>query len=175
MGAQDPRERPAGPGRPAREPSRSGGGRRWLSWTVMAVVVAVALVIGSVTRSGSETVSQRVDRIARDVRCPSCSGLSAAESDAPTAVAVRQLITDRVKAGRNDASIETELVHSYGSGILLRPPASGVAAAVWVVPAVAGAAGVIALVVVFRRRRLVDGGGSAVTAEDRALVERALH
>jgi len=127
VGAPHPRERPTGPGRPAREPSRSGG-RRWLSWTVMAVVLAVALVIGSVTRSGSETVSQRVDRIAGDVRCPSCSGLSAAESDAPTAVAVRKLITDRVKAGRNDASIETELVHSYGSGILLRPPASGVAA-----------------------------------------------
>ena len=49
-----------------------------------------------------------------------------AESDAPTAVAVRQLITDRVTDGRSDSSIETELVHSYGSGILLRPPASGV-------------------------------------------------
>jgi cytochrome c-type biogenesis protein CcmH len=141
----------------------------------MAVVLAVALVIGSFTRSGSETVGQRVDRIAREVRCPSCSGLSAAESDAPTAVAVRQLITDRAKAGRSDASIETELVHSYGSGILLRPPASGVAAVVWLVPAVAGAGGVIALVVVFRRRRLGDGGGLAVSAEDRALVERALH
>jgi hypothetical protein len=45
---------------------------------------------------------------------------------------------------------------------------------VWVVPAVAGAAGVIGLVVVFRRRRLGDGGGSGVSAEDRALVEQAL-
>jgi cytochrome c-type biogenesis protein CcmH len=141
---------------------------------VMALVLAVALVIGSSARSGSETVSQRVDRIARDVRCPSCSGLSVAESDAPTAVAVRQLITDRVKAGRSDGSIETDLVRSYGSGILLRPPASGVAAVVWVLPAVAGAAGVIALVVVFRRRRLGDDGGSTVSAEDRALVEQAL-
>jgi cytochrome c-type biogenesis protein CcmH len=140
----------------------------------MAVLLAVALVIGSTTRSGSETVSQRVDRIARDVRCPSCSGLSVAESDAPTAVAVRQLITDRVRDGRSDGSIETELVHSYGSGILLRPPATGVGAVVWVVPAVAGAVGVIALVVVFRRRRLGDGGGSAVSSEDRALVEQAL-
>ncbi len=152
----------------------SGRSRRWLPWMVLAVVLAVALVIGSGSRSSSETVGQRVDRIARDVRCPSCSGLSVAESDAPTAVAVRQLITERVEAGRSDASIETELVHSYGSGILLRTPASGVAAVVWVAPVVAGAAGVIAVVVVFRRRRLGDGGGSAVTAEDRALVERAL-
>ena len=148
--------------------------RRWLSWIVLAVVLAGALAIGSGTRPGSATVSQRVDRIARDVRCPSCSGLSVAESDAPTAMAVRQLITDRVKAGRSDSSIETELVHSYGSGILLRPPASGVGAVVWVVPAVAGAVGVIALVVVFRRRRLGDGGGSQVSDEDRALVEQAL-
>jgi cytochrome c-type biogenesis protein CcmH len=141
---------------------------------VLAVVLAVALVIGSGTRSGSETTSQRVDRIAKDVRCPSCSGLSVAESDAPTAVAVRQLITDRVKAGRSDGSIETELVRSYGSGILLRPPASGVAAVVWVVPVVAGAAGVIALVAVFRRRRLRAGPEAPVSEQDRALVEQAL-
>jgi cytochrome c-type biogenesis protein CcmH len=140
----------------------------------MVLALAVALVIGSGARSGSETVSQRVDRIARDVRCPTCSGLSVAESDAPTAVAVRQLITDGVKAGRSDGSIETEVVHSYGSGILLRPPATGVGAVVWVVPSVAGAVGVIALVVVFRRRRLGDDGASAVSAEDRALVEQAL-
>jgi len=147
---------------------------RWLPWTVLAVVLAVALVIGSGARSSSESASQRVDRIARDVRCPSCSGLSVAESDAPTAVAVRQLITDRVRAGRSDGSIETELVRSYGSAILLRPPASGVAAVVWVVPVVAGAAGVIALVVVFRRRRLRAGQEAPVSDEDRALVEQAL-
>jgi cytochrome c-type biogenesis protein CcmH len=147
---------------------------RWLPWMALAVVLAVALVIGSGARSGSETASQRVDRIARDVRCPSCSGLSVAESDAPTAVAVRQLITDRVRAGRSDGSIETELVRSYGSAILLRPPASGVAAVVWVVPVVAGAAGVIALVVVFRRRRLRAGQEAPVSDEDRALVEQAL-
>jgi len=148
--------------------------RRWLSWIVLAVVLAVALAIGSGTRPGSATVSQRVDRIARDVRCPSCSGLSVAESDAPTAMAVRQLITDRVKAGRSDSSIETELVHSYGSGILLRPPAGGVAAVVWVVPLVAAAAAAVGLVVVFRRRRLRAGPASAVSEEDRALVEQAL-
>jgi cytochrome c-type biogenesis protein CcmH len=96
------------------------------------------------------------------------------ESDAPTAVAVRQLITDEVRAGRSDRSIESELVQKYGSGILLRPPASGVAAAVWVVPAVAGVAGVVALVVVFRRRRLRVASESTVSEEDRALVERAL-
>jgi cytochrome c-type biogenesis protein CcmH len=149
---------------------------RWrhLSWVVLAVVLAVALVIGSGSRSGPKTVAQRVDGIARDVRCPSCSGLSVAESDAPTAVAVRQLITDQVKAGRSDSSIETELVHSYGSGILLRPPASGVAAVVWVAPLVATAAAVVTFVVVFRRRRLAAVPASPASDEDRALVEQAL-
>jgi cytochrome c-type biogenesis protein CcmH len=141
---------------------------------VLAVVLVVALVIGSGTRSVSVTASQRVDRIARDVRCPSCSGLSVAESDAPTAVAVRQLITDRVRAGRSDGSIEAELVRSYGSGILLRPPASGVGAVVWVAPALAGAAGVIAMVVVFGRRRRRAGPEAPVSDADRALVEQAL-
>jgi cytochrome c-type biogenesis protein CcmH len=140
----------------------------------LAAALTVALVVGSGPRQGSETVNQRVDRIAGEVRCPSCSGLSVSESDAPTAVAVRQLITDEVRAGRSDRSIESELVQKYGSGILLRPPASGVAAVVWVVPAAAGVAGVVALVVVFRRRRLRVASESTVSEEDRALVERAL-
>lgn len=149
---------------------------RWLklSWVALATVLVVALVIGSSSRPGPQTVSQRIDRIAREVRCPSCSGLSVAESDAPTAVAVRQLITDRVKAGRSDQNIESELVRSYGSGILLRPPATGVSAVVWAVPAGAGVAAVVALVVVFRRRRLQAASESTVSEEDRALVERAL-
>lgn len=150
------------------------GWARWLPWAGLAVALVVALFIGSGTRSGPETVAQRVDHISQDVRCPSCTGLSVAESDAPTAVAIRQLITARVEAGRSDASIEADLVRSYGSGILLSPPAHGVSAVVWVVPILAGAAGVIGLVVVFRRRRLRQGSEWQASEEDRALVERAL-
>jgi len=50
----------------------------------------------------------------------------------------------------------------------------GVAAVVWVVPLVAAAAAAVGLVVVFRRRRLRAGPASAVSEEDRALVEQAL-
>ena len=161
-------------GRTGWPPRFDRGWARWLPWAVLAVALVVALIIGSGSRSGPETVGQRVANISQDVRCPSCSGLSVEESNAPTAVAIRQLITARVQAGHSDASIEAELERSYGSGILLRPPASGVAAVVWVVPLVAATGAVVTLVVIFRRRRMGTGPAPPVSEEDRALVEQAL-
>ena len=60
----------------------------------------------------------------------------------------------------------------YGPSILLRPPTTGITAVVWVVPLVAAAGGLGGLGLFFWRRRRPST--SPVTAEDRALVDRAL-
>jgi cytochrome c-type biogenesis protein CcmH len=139
------------------------GGRRslrtWLPWLALVVVLAVALVAGTRRDGGPETVEGRVHRVAKEIRCPTCRSISAAESDAPASVAVRKEIERQVRDGRSDAEIRSFFVDRFGDDILLRPRASGVAAAVWALP-------VIALVC-----RATPG---TATAEDRALVERAL-
>jgi cytochrome c-type biogenesis protein CcmH len=143
-----------------------------LPWLVMAVVLAVALVIGAQGRSGPMTEAQRVKHIASEIRCPTCRNQSAAESDAAAAKAVRDEIDRRVKAGQTDGEIVAFMVSRYGSDILLKPEASGVASLVWALPVVAVVVALAALAVAFRRWRARPG--VEVSAEDRALVEREL-
>ena len=143
-----------------------------LPWLVMAVVLVSALVIGTRGRSGPPTENQRVQRIASQVRCPTCRELSAAESDAAAAKAIRTEVGRRVRAGESDGQILAFLVSRYGDDILLKPKGSGVAGLVWVLPVAAVVCALAGLAVAFRRWRAHPG--VAVSPEDRALVEREL-
>jgi cytochrome c-type biogenesis protein CcmH len=141
-------------------------------WAVLLVAVGVALGIGASGGSATQSPTQRADAIDAVVRCPSCDGISVADSSASTAEAIRQAVLARVRAGQSDGQIDAFLVSRYGPGILLRPPVSGVTAWVWILPPVALGAAVATLVtVVWRRRRPV---AVTVSGEDRMLVEQAL-
>ena len=112
----------------------SGRWRRWAPWLLVAAMVGVGLGIG-VGRSGAPpTLDQQVRSIASEVRCPSCADLNAAESNAVTAVAVRNAIRQRLQQGQSRAQIESFLAGRYGADILLRPPTSGAGALVWALP-----------------------------------------
>ena len=143
-------------------------GSRRLSWGVLALVLVGALAIGSRGESGPPTEDQRVQRIASVVRCPTCRGLSAAQSDAPSAEAIRDEVRRRVQEGETDAQIKAYLVSRYGEDILLQPKSR----VVWALPVIGGAAAVGGLVFALRRRRVKPG--PAVSDADEALVARAM-
>jgi cytochrome c-type biogenesis protein CcmH len=145
--------------------------RRRTAWVALAVVVVVALVIGARTPA-AQTPAQKAASIASEVRCPTCEGQSAEVSDAAAAQAVRTFILTEVEAGQSRGRIEQELEDRYGSDILLRPPASGIAGLVWVLPIVALVLAVAGLAVAFRRWRTV--GEAPVTEADRRRVAEAL-
>ena len=143
-----------------------------LPWVLMTVVLAGALAVGARDGGGPRSERDRVMAVAGEVRCPTCRGLSAAESDAKAAQAIRDEITERVRAGESDAEIRAFLVSRYGRDILLRPEAGGVAALVWALPVAGLVVAVAGLVVVFRRWRGRSGGEPS--PEDQDLVARAL-
>ena len=145
---------------------------RRLTWGVLALVLVGALALGSRGRPGPPTEDQRVERITSVVRCPTCRGLSAAQSDAPSAESIRDEVRRRVQAGETDAQVKGYLVSRYGEDILLQPEAEGVGVLVWALPLVAGVAAVGGLVVVLRGRRVRPG--RKASAADQALVEEAL-
>ena len=140
-------------------------------WLVVGFALVGALFVGSRGEGGPETAAQRADRIAHSVRCPTCRGLSAAESDARASIAVRDEILRRVRAGESDDTIRAFLVSRYGEDILLSPPSRGIGAVVWVLPAVAVAGAVALLALAFGRwRRQLS---AEPTPEDELLVTRA--
>lgn len=144
----------------------------WPTWVVLGVALTIALVIGSRAPGGGPSVGQRVAAIASDIRCPSCSGLSAQDSNASTAIAIRNSIRQRVEAGQTDSEIEAYLESRYGTSVLLSPPASGVDALVWVIPLAALGAALAILTCIFATRR--KRRPLPASAADQALVEKAL-
>lgn len=141
-----------------------------LQWLVMAVVVVVALFIGGRGDGTPATAAERTDRIAKTVRCPTCEGLSVAESDAPASRAIRDDIARRIDDRQTDGEIRAFLVSRYGRDVLLKPESRGVAGLVWALPVAGGVLALAGLVAAFRR------WGRRVTLdpsdEDRVLVAR---
>ena len=146
---------------------------RRLNWLLLALVLVGALAVGSRSASGPVTEDQRVERITSVVRCPTCQGLSVAQSDAPAARAIEDEVRRRVQAGESDRQIKDYLVSRYGQDIILQPEAEGVGLLVWALPLVGGVAAIAGLVVVMRGRRIRPG--RKVSAADHALVQEALH
>ena len=92
--------------------------RRWLPWLLLAVVVLVSLAVGASGSDGADSDAARSARLAKQVRCPTCRGLSAAESDAKAAQAVRAEIRSRVEAGESDENIRAYLASRYGQRLI---------------------------------------------------------
>jgi cytochrome c-type biogenesis protein CcmH len=125
----------------------------WARVGLPLVVLVVALVIGSgALDSSPPTAGQRAAALEAGVRCPSCTDLSVAESNATTAIAVRHQIESMVAAGRSNADIDQALVSEYGQTILLVPPDAGGVPVIWIIPIVLGAAALAGVGVLFWRR-----------------------
>jgi cytochrome c-type biogenesis protein CcmH/NrfF len=138
-----------------------------LNWTVLGVVLCVALFIGSRGPSGPPTEAQRVHRIASVMRCPTCRGLSVAQSDSIAAEQIRDEVRRRVEAGESDTQIKQYLASRF-PGMLLKPRNP----LVWLVPGVIVVLATASLIFVLVRVHL--RATPAVSDADRRLVDRAL-
>lgn len=153
--------------------ARGSAVRVWLPWALLFVVVVTLLAFGSQGTTGDLTAQDRVTDLARSIKCPTCSGESAADSNAPSSQEVRRDIAQRIEQGQTDDAIRSFYVSRYGESILLTPASTGVASLVWIVPVVAFVIAVTALVLIFRRGR---GDPTAeVSDADRVLVDQARH
>lgn len=144
--------------------------RRWLPLALLGGLLLAALAVAARPQV-DRSEAARVQRIAREVRCPTCRGLSAAESQAEAATAVKVFIRDRLRQGASDTQVKAELADRFGTSILLRPPASGIAGLVWAVPVAALVLAGGGLAFAFWRWRA--RGLRRASDEDVVLVERA--
>jgi cytochrome c-type biogenesis protein CcmH len=146
--------------------------RRAGPWIVLAGVLAGLLWVGAQHSDRPRTLDERVLAVARDVRCPTCESQSAADSNAPASEAIRGEIRAQLKQGRSPAQIRAFLVSRFGSDILLKPEASGIAGLVWAIPVVVLVVAALGLGLGFRRWRPAAAGPP--TPDERDAVERAM-
>lgn len=143
--------------------------RRRLSWAGLALVIVIALAFGS-GAGRSRTVDDQVNSIARTIKCPQCSGQSAATSEASSAVAIRRDIARRLGDGQSADDIRDYYGTRY-EDLLLTPSRSGAASLVWILPVVMVVVTFGALTLALMRNRRRPGG--TATSEDRILVSAA--
>lgn len=149
----------------------SGRGRV-AGWMAMAVVVVAALTIGVVQGREPRTLQDRVDAIAKTIKCPQCRSESVYESRTAASEDIRRQIAVLVQDGHAANEIRASISAAYDQDLVLTPPSSGVGGLVWVLPVVALALALGGLVLAFRRWRAM-GGPAEPSDDDRALVAEA--
>ena len=132
----------------------SSGSERSLSirWIVLALLVVAALIVGSgALDATTPTLQRRAAALDARLKCPACEDLSVAESTAPSSLAVRREVAQRLAEGQSDQQIISALTDQYGQSVLLTP-SGGLSVILWAVPAAAAIVVVVVVLVVARRR-----------------------
>jgi cytochrome c-type biogenesis protein CcmH len=149
--------------------------KQWPGWLVMACVLAALLVVGVRRANEPRSADERVQSISKRIACPVCDGESVAESRAPSAIQIRNEIESLVDDGQlADNDIVVSIDQRYVEELALLPSSSGVDLLIWVLPTVAGVAGIGGLVVAFSRWRRQTGDAAGPSDADRELVAAAL-
>jgi cytochrome c-type biogenesis protein CcmH len=137
----------------------------------MGLVLLGALVVGLQPDDTARTPEEQVFDVASGYKCPTCRSQSVADSEAPSAKAIRAEIARRLEEGGSEQSIRDYLVGRFGEEIVLTPSSSGVTGLVWIIPVVAVALAVAGLALAFRRWQRRPS--VSVSDEDRQLVAEA--
>ncbi len=142
-------------------------GRAW--WVVVAaLVLGVGLALAVAPSGRPPSTYQRVEAIASQLRCPVCSGESAAASDTVQAIAMRREISRELAAGRSPHQILAGFVGQYGTWILARPPRRGVYGLLWLAPVLALAAVTVVVVRYLQLRPVRRASGDEAQAAQAA-------
>lgn len=79
-------------------------------------------------------LEEKAVSIFKQVKCPSCAGQSIHNSEAQTALIMRQVIRERVLEGDDEADIYAYLQQEYGDQALMTPPLKTGTALLWLGP-----------------------------------------
>lgn len=115
------------------------------SAVIGVAVVLLSGVVAVVLALAPAPERDRVQDLAERLRCPVCTSVSVAESPSETAVAMRQVVSDQVAAGRSDEEVVAYFRARYGDWTVIDPPASGSTLLLWVLPVAAALTGIVVL------------------------------
>lgn len=140
----------------------------------MALALLIALLFTAAFLPASaraDALDDEVRAIAKQLRCPVCTGETVADSNAEVSIQIRGVIRQKLEAGETPDQIKAYFVARYGEGILLTPETSGFTLGVWVMPIVALIVGLLIVLGVLRSwsRR----GGEAVVDDEPAAIPAA--
>ncbi|WP_373745052.1 cytochrome c-type biogenesis protein [Achromobacter insuavis] len=175
---------PAPAWRPAQSPGiQEGHGgqppRRRPAHGLAAPLLALLLALGSLAPARAQAPSpplppaleQRAEHLAHGLRCLVCQNQSLAESNAPLAHDMRNLIRSQLAEGRSDAQIMRFFEDRYGDFVRYEPPFKPITWLLWLGPFALLALGFAVLWRTVARR---PRSRPPLTADERARAARYL-
>lgn len=139
----------------------------------LALVLAQAQVQAPAAAVPALSAEQeaRADKLAHGLRCLVCQNQTLAESNAPLAQDMRDLIRGQLAAGRTDAQIMRFFEERYGDFVRYDPPFKPITWLLWLGPFALLALGFAVLLRTLRRRA---GARAPLTADERERAARFL-
>jgi cytochrome c-type biogenesis protein CcmH len=107
--------------------------------------------------------ADRLYQFNSQLRCMVCQNESLADSNAPLAVDLKNLVRERMAAGESNEQIKSFLVERYGDFVTYRPPFNASTLLLWLGPLLLLALGAL---VVWRNLRASPAGSAAADEED---------
>lgn len=104
----------------------------------------------------SEALEARENLLAHHLRCVVCQNQTVAESNAPLAADMRQVIREQLRAGRADAEIVAFFEQRYGAFVRYSPPWQPSTWLLWTGPFLVLLVGLAGLALALRRRGAFD-------------------
>jgi cytochrome c-type biogenesis protein CcmH len=101
--------------------------------------------------SADSALDVHTTRLAVQLRCAVCQGISIQESPSALAREMRELVKEQLRAGRTDAEVKAYFVSKYGEWILLAPKAQGFNLLLYLAPFVLLVGGFVGIAVVVKR------------------------
>jgi len=120
------------------------------------LVLALVALIGAIwslmilNAARNETLDQRVQDVASQLKCPICQGESVANSPSQLAQEMRGVIRQQLQAGRSEQQVVQYFVDRYGQQIVWSPPWQGFTLLAWLVPMALLLGGAVLLFMVLR-------------------------
>jgi cytochrome c-type biogenesis protein CcmH/NrfF len=118
------------------------------------VTLTVIALVRSAGADGPPSRAEQARQIAAGLRCPTCQGLSVADSTSPLAQSMREIIDVQLAAGAGADQVRGYFVARYGDWVLLAPPADHLGWVIWTVPVIVVLGGLAAAGATLTRRAL---------------------
>ncbi len=94
--------------------------------------------------------------VAKDLRCPTCQGISVLESDADFSRQIKNIVAQKLNKGESKQSILKYFSDRYGPWILREPPKKGFNALAWYLPIALLVLGPVLIYVFVARKKQVS-------------------
>lgn len=108
--------------------------------------------------------------VAKELRCPTCTGLSILESDASFSVQIKDQVREQMELGKSKGQILNFFVERYGPWILREPPKEGFNILAWLIPILLLCLGPILIWLLVWKRR-VQANSHGVRSNEKIIAE----